>query len=53
MMPYPANGLTLTNIMSGPENKFNLSLDFGRQAMPVELPEIDNDSDSGILTGTK
>lgn len=33
--------------------KFNLSLDIGRKGRSVELPEIDNDSDSGILTGTK
>lgn len=33
--------------------KFNLALDFGRKGRSVELPEIDNDTDSGILTGTK
>lgn len=33
--------------------KFNLSLDFRRKGRAVELPEIDSDSDSGILTGTK
>lgn len=33
--------------------KFNLSLDFGRKGRSVKLPEIDNDTDSGILTGTK
>lgn len=33
--------------------KFNLSLDFGRKGRSVELPKIDNDSGSGILTRTK
>lgn len=33
--------------------KFNISLDFGHKGRSVELPETDNNSDSGILTGTK
>lgn len=33
--------------------KFNLSLDFGRKGRSAGMPEIDNDRDSGILTGTK
>lgn len=33
--------------------KFNLSLDFGRKASPIDIPETADDPVSGILTGTK
>lgn len=33
--------------------KFNLSLDFGRKGRSVDIPEINSEIDSGILTGTK
>lgn len=33
--------------------RFNLALDFGRKGQTVDVPDIDFDNDSGILTGTK